>query len=156
LDIGPVFFLLALIGEDIRFNGFQCIRISDVRRLQVPDPYSDFIVGALRKRGQLIRKKPAVKLENLAVLLTSANRRFPLATIHRERVTPDTCKIGRAVEVSNQHLLLHEVDAAAIWCKRPTKILLTEITRVEFGGYEEALHLVGGSPPQIESKIKEK
>jgi len=36
LDMGPRFFLLALIDETIRFNGYQCFRLQDVRRLEAP------------------------------------------------------------------------------------------------------------------------
>jgi hypothetical protein len=42
LDIGPQFFLIALVSDGIRFNGFQCYRLSDVRRLRVPDKYALF------------------------------------------------------------------------------------------------------------------
>jgi len=38
-----------------------------------------------------------------------------------------------------------------VWDKEPTKHLLSEITRVDFGGgYEEALHLVGGPAPSLQ------
>jgi hypothetical protein len=51
------------------------------------------------------------------------------------------------IDVSESHLLLHEIGPNALWYKKPSKMLLSEITRVDFGGgYEEALHLVGGNP----------
>jgi hypothetical protein len=153
LDIGPRFFLLALIGEEIRFNGFQCMRLSDIRRLRAPNPYADFIVAALRKRGETIHKKPRVSLNSLQELLKSANRLFPLVTIHQEGVKPGTCEIGRVVEMSKSHVFMLGISPNAIWDDKPTKIPLREITRVDFGGsYEDALHLVGGNPPQ--SKLK--
>jgi len=62
LDIGPRFFLLGFVDDDIRFNGFQCMRLADVRRLRVPDPYASFIGAALRKRGERIRRKPNICL----------------------------------------------------------------------------------------------
>ena len=34
LDIGPRWFLMALVDDGIRFNGFECLRLSDVRELQ--------------------------------------------------------------------------------------------------------------------------
>lgn len=153
LDIGPRLFLLGLVDDNIRFNGFQCMRLSDIRRLCAPDPYADFIVTALRKRGEIIRRKPRVSLNSLPELLTSANGLFPLVTIHRERVKPDTCEIGRVVGITKIHVSLLEIGPDAIWEEKPTEIALRDITRVDFGGaYEDALHVVGGSPPR--SKLK--
>ena len=150
LDIGHLFFLFASIGEDMRFDGFQCPLISAVRRLHVPDPHAEFVVAALRKRGQKVPRKPKVNLESLAELLKSANKLFPLIAIHRERVDPEVCEIGRVVEITKSHLQLHEIGPDADWDEELTKIRLKEMTRVEFGGgYEEALHLVGGEPKQL-------
>jgi len=149
LDVGPRFFLLGLVDGNIRFNGFQCKRLSDVRRLRVPDPYADFIVAALRKRGEIIRKKPRVSLNSLPELLKSANRLFPLVMIQQERAKPDTCEIGRVVGITKSHVSLLEIGPDAIWEEKPTEIALRDVTRVEFGGaYEDALHLVGGNPPR--------
>lgn len=157
LDIGPRFFLLAFIDDNLKFNGFQCVLIADVRRLQVPAKYADFAAAALRKRKQLIRKKPEIDLGGLPEMLVSANRLFPLITIHRERVTPDTCKIGRVVEVDKTHLRLREIGPDAVWETRATRVNLTDITRVEFGGgYEEALYLVGGPPKNSEKPVRSK
>jgi len=65
LDIGKQFILLGLIDDNIKFNGFQCLFISDVKRLKVPDPYEEFIVAALHKRGQSINSKPNIDLSSL-------------------------------------------------------------------------------------------
>ena len=153
LDVGPKFFLMAIVDERIRFNGFQCMRLSDVRRLRAPDPYAEFIVAALRKRGEIIRKKPRVNLNSLPELLRSADKLFPLVTVHRERVDPGTCEIGRVVGITKSHVSMLEIGPDAIWEEKPTEIALRNITRVDFGGaYEDALHIVGGNPPQ--SKLK--
>lgn len=155
LDIGPRFFLFAPIGEDMRFNGFQCPRVSAVRELQVPDPYAEFTVAALRKRGQIIRRKPNVNVSSLSELLKSANRLFPLVTVHRERADPEVCEIGRVIDVTKSHLQLHEIGPDAVWDEKLTRILLREITLIESGGgYEEALNLVGGKPKQPKKASK--
>jgi len=147
LDIGPRYFLLGNVDDNVKFNGFQCMRLSDVRRLCVPAPYADFIVAALRKRGETIRRKPRINPNSLPELLTSANRLFPLVTIHQQRLKPDVCEIGRVTGISKSHLSLLEIGPDALWEEEPTVIRLREITRVDFGGdYEEALHMVGGSP----------
>lgn len=157
LDIGPKFFLLALIGDDMRPDGFQCLKLKDVKRLQAPDPYADFAVAALRKRRQKIRKRPDIDISELPALLMSANRLFPLVTIHRELIKPDSCWIGRVINVTEKSVILQEIGPDASWEKRPSRFRLSEITRVEFGGgYEEALHLVGGPPPAPERKGRSK
>ncbi|HXR39970.1 MAG TPA: hypothetical protein VN776_12780, partial [Terracidiphilus sp.] len=90
---------------------------------------------------------------SLPDLLWSANRLFPLVTIHREMVNPDTCKIGRVTGIGKSHVSLLEIGPDAVWDEKPTDVPLREITRVDFGGgYEDALHLVGGDPPR--SKLK--
>ena len=155
LDIGPRFFLLAIIDDYRKFNGFQCSRISDVRKLRIPAPYAVVIVAALRKRGQIIRRKPNINLAGLPELLKAASRLFPLITIHREGAKPGICEIGRAIDVNKDRLLFHEIDPGAIWYKKLTSFPLNEITRVEFGGgYEEALFLVGGEPRRIKSQSR--
>ena len=147
LDMGPEFFLLALIDDHIRFNGFQCYRVSDVRKLKTPAPAAEFMTNALRLRRESIDEKPDIDLSNITALLLSASQLFPLITIHREKMNPDTCKIGKLIEVNDSHLNFLEIDPDAIWAIKPTTVRLRDITRIDFGGeYEEALHLVGGNP----------
>jgi hypothetical protein len=149
LDVGPQFFLIALISDGIRPNGFQCYRLSDVRKLQVPDKYARFHEAVLKKRGMRFQKKPRVDVSSLAKLLLTANRAFPLVTIHREKADAGACWIGRVVEVRRGRVTLLEIDPGAIWDDRLETYRLSEITRVDFGGdYENALQLIGGSEYQ--------
>ena len=157
LQIGPEYFLLLLIGEDIRLNGFQCIRLQDVRKLQIPTKYSEFIESALRLRGQAIERKPRVKFGTVKEILQSAHKIFPLLTIHCEKADPDTCHIGRVVDVDDKYVSLLEIGPDAIWEKKPESYRLRDITKIDFGGdYEEALVLVGGLPLKKPSKKKQK
>jgi hypothetical protein len=157
LDIGPQFILLALIDENIRFNGFQCLRIADVRRIKLPYPFEWFVTVALRKRKETLSTKPDIDLRSISTLIQSASQISPLITIHRERKCPDSCWIGKVKSVTGEHVTLLEIGPDAGWDEKPSKYLLREITRVDFGGgYEEALHLVGGSPPKIELSSKRK
>ena len=147
LDIGPKFFLIALVEDASRFNGFQCIRISDVRNLQAPDNNSLFIETALKKLGRKMPSKPRLKLETAHTILSSANAVFPLVTIHLEQADPGLCHIGLVKEMNRTHVSLLEIGMDAFWDRKPTEHKLSEITRIDFGGnYEEALHLVGGIP----------
>ena len=147
MDIGPEFFLIALVDELVRFNGFQCLRLQDVRRLQVPAKYAAFLETALGKRNERIPKKPRVKLDSVQELLQTASDAFPVITIFREKIASDVCHIGRLVGVNRDHVSLLEIGPDACWEDEATHYRTREITRVDFGGaYEEALILVGGLP----------
>jgi hypothetical protein len=146
LDVGPEFFLLALVDDRIWFDGFECFRIADVSRLRV-DPYEQFLKHALKKRGERWRGKPRVSLKNVHDLLLTAGRAFPLVTVHREEIDPDVCFVGRVLEVTPEVVRLLEIRPAAVWETKPEEYRLKEITHVNFGGdYEDALYLVGGEP----------
>jgi hypothetical protein len=147
LDVGPRFFLLASQGDEIRFDGFSCFRVGDVNGLR-PDPYAAFTEAALKKLREPIPKKPNVSVSSIEELLLSANRAFPLLTIHRETADPGVCWIGKIKEVRLGQVSLLEIGPDAKWDRKPTAYRMNEITSVEFGGeYERALHLVGGNPP---------
>lgn len=149
LDIGQKFFLLALVSDLIRFDGFECFRIQDTSKLR-PDPYANFVETALRKQGQRKPKSPHVSLTSIEDLLLSAGKEFPLVTIHREKIDPDVYWIGRVIGVNRGMVALREINPDATWDKNPIEYSVKEITRVAFGGdYENALHLVGGDPPAV-------
>ncbi len=83
-------------------------------------------------------------VSSLAELLLTANRAFPLVTIHREKVDRSACWIGRVVDVGKARVTLLEIGPDATWDDRLETYRLSEITRVDFGGdYEDALHLIG-------------
>ena len=146
LDVGPEFFLLALVSDRIWFDGFECFRIADVSQLRV-DPYEQFAKNALKKRGEKWRGKPRVSLKNVHDLLLTAGRAFPLVTIHREEIDPDVCWVGRVLEVTPEVVRLLEIGPDAGWETKPEEYRLKEITHVNFGGdYEDALYLVAGEP----------
>ncbi len=93
-------------------------------------------------------KRPRVSLTSVEDLLLSARSLFQLLTIHRERIKPDVCWIGKIEEIKRGKVSLREIGPDAKWDDYPTSYKLNEITSVEFGGeYERALSLVGGNPP---------
>ena len=152
LDVGKEFFLFAMVDDTIRFDGFQCMRMKDVRKFR-EDPYAEFAAAALRARKESIARKPKVTVGSVAEILLSISKISSLVTIHRHKVKPDSCWIGKAIEVTDREVLLLEIGPDAKWDKKPTKFRLKEITEVEFGGgYEEALLLVGGEPAKLKTK----
>jgi hypothetical protein len=117
--------------------------------LQVPDKYARFHEAVLKKRGIRFPRKPRVDVKSLAKLLFSANKAFPLVTIHREKADGSVCWIGRVVDLSNGRLTLLEIGPDAAWDDQLNTYRLSEITRVDFGGdYENALYLIGESKYQ--------
>ncbi len=146
LDVGPKFFLLALVSDRIWLDGFECFRVADISNVVV-DPFAEFAEKALQKRGERVPRKPRVSVRRVDELLVTAGRAFPLITIHRDEVDPDVCWIGRVLGVKRGLVSLLQIDPAANWDRLPEEYRLSEITRVNFGGdYEGALHLVGGDP----------
>src|SRR5687768_12410261 len=79
LDVGREFFLLALVSDRIRFDGFQALRLRDVRGLR-DNPFAAFVESALKKRHERTPRKPSVSVRSLRELLVSAGRAFPLVT----------------------------------------------------------------------------
>src|SRR2546423_1061466 len=68
LDVGPKFFLVAVVSDRIWFDGFECFRVGDVRDLG-PDPHRAFAESALQKRGERVPKKPRVSVASIEELL---------------------------------------------------------------------------------------
>jgi hypothetical protein len=148
LDVGPTFFLLALVSDRLWFDGFECFRHQDIRGVKA-DPYAEFTEAALRKRRERAPKKPDVEVGSIGELLLTGSKAFPLVTIQRERIDPDVCWIGRILDVDKDRVRMLEINPNAKWDKKPKTYPLKEITRVNFGGdYENALHLVAGEPPR--------
>src|SRR5271156_3948560 len=144
LDIGPQFFLIALVSDGLRPNGFQCYRLADIRKLQVPDKFAEFHEAMLKKRGTRFPKKLRVDVSSAEKLLRTANRAFPLITIHREKVDAGVCSIGRVADLGKGRVTLLEIGPDASWDNELETYRLSEITRVDFGGdYENALQLIG-------------
>jgi hypothetical protein len=144
----PRLLLVQILTDGARTDGWQCVRMRDVRGIG-PDPYAGFVRRAMHARRVRRRRAPRVRIDSFGSLLESANRLFPLVTVHEERVHPRVCWIGRVAAVDGSHVSLLAIDPDARWDATVTRHALTRITRVDFGGeYEEALHLVGGPPPR--------
>jgi hypothetical protein len=145
--VGPTFFAVALVGDRVRFDGFQCFRVEDVEGLET-DPYTAFVEAALQARGEVRPQAPGLNLDSLPDLLISAGRIAPLVTIHTEADDPEVCFVGRVVSIEGGILWMLEIGPDAVWDADASAHRLDDITRVDFGGgYEQALDLVGGEPP---------
>jgi hypothetical protein len=151
LDISEEFTLLNVLTDDFRLNGFAVIRNEYVTRYRVYDSDDYFLNRALRLKGIKPGRRPKVDLQNLAAALVSAQRLFPLITLHPEQKRRDVCYIGRIVGITEKTITLHEIEPGAEW-GRPRRHRLCDITKIDFGGgYEDALWRVavedGHVPP---------
>ncbi len=145
--VGSTFFLVAVVRDGVRFDGFSCFRIRDLRSLE-PDPHAGFAEAALRARGQQKPRRPRVDLAgNIGDLLVSASKSFPVVGVHYEETEPDRWWVGRVTKVTRSYFSLLEIDQDAVWSEEPSEYRLNSITCVEFGGeYLAAMHLIGGEP----------
>ncbi|MBI1683502.1 hypothetical protein [Caulobacter hibisci] len=148
VGIGPVFLMLCEVSDHVRFNGFGCYRLGDVKNLQ-PAPYPEFIEAALEKRGEVFPETPAVALNSASDILVTAGRLYGVVTVHAAADTPEACHIGAIVSVEGGVVWMQDIGPDAAWEAQPTARRLATVTRIDFGGgYETALALVGGPPPE--------
>ena len=152
LDVGPKFFLLVEVSDEIYFNGFRCIRIQDVRNLKFQASDARFPKLALERRGLRRPPKPDVDLSSTQLMLQSAGRAFTAIAIFRETINHELLHIGHVLDVTEKRISLLEIDPDADWDDKPTEYKISEITQVSMGGgYEDALALAGGLPPPVAS-----
>ena len=145
--VGPAFFLLAIINDQIWLDGFDGLRIRDVHAIE-PEPHAAFIEAALIARGEARPGAGMFDAATINALITSAAARYPLITVHEESVDPDVCYVGQVAGVEGGVLWLLSIGPDADWDADPLVFKLSDITRVSFGGdYEAALALVAKTAP---------
>ncbi len=147
VGIGPVFVMLSEVSDHIRFNGFGCYRLSDIKNLR-PAPFAGFVEAALAKLGETAPETPAVSLESAGDILETAGRLFPMVTVHAEADRPRICHIGAVTGIEGGVVWMRDIGPDAVWEAQTNARRLEDVTRIDFGGaYETALALVGGPAP---------
>jgi hypothetical protein len=145
VGIGPVFLMLAEVSDHVRFNGFGCYRLADLKNLQ-PAPYPEFVEAALEKLGETQPETPAVALNSIDDIVTTAGNLFPIIAAYTET----DAHIGAVVSLEGGVVWMRDIGPDAIWDAQPVARRLEDLTRIDFGGaYETALALVGGPPPVL-------
>ncbi len=148
VGIGPAFVMLAEVSDHMRFNGFGCYRLADIRNLR-PAAYSEFMEAALQKLGEVQPETPAVALNSVSDILATAGVLFPTVTLHAEAEKPRVCYIGAIVSLEGGIVWMRDIGPDAVWETELTARSLDAVTRIDFGGaYEAALALVGGPAPE--------
>jgi hypothetical protein len=138
--VGSSWFLLRIIDDSIRYDGFGAMRIADLSRLDVPHRYADFVARALQLRAATPPAAPALELASPEQLLASACAAARLVSIHWEDVAPDECSIGRLESVDGKEFSFREVNPSARWNRDLALHEFRHLTRIDLlRGYEEAL-----------------
>ncbi len=146
--VGETLFMMLLIVDGSRFNGFSVLPIEDVSHIELPHPHAEFVESALRLRGEEVESAPEIDLSSMASAVRTAGRLAPLVTVHTEATDQGICQIGSIRGVDETNVRLITIDPDADWDDEIATIPLADVTRLDFGGgYEEALLLVGGPCP---------
>ena len=145
---GHSWLLLAALDDNIYLNGYIALRIADISKIAVRGGPGTFVGRALAARGIWPPVGAEVDLDGTAGLVQSAARLARLVTVHVEKEDPGVCFIGRPMRISTRFIRLLEVGTEAEWEDRGRKWLISDVTRIDFGGgYEQALALIASAPP---------
>lgn len=94
---------------------------------------------AIKLRKLRAIPQPKVSLASLPGLLISISKNYPLLAIHREKLNPDVCYIGKLSKMSDQSFTIEDLNNACEWTG-PRRIKFNDVTMINFGGgYENAL-----------------
>lgn len=153
LDYSDSLTLLNVLDYDFYLNGFTVIRNSDIASYRVYDKDDYFLNMALRLKSIKPARKPKIDLSNWESVLRTAQKIFPLLTIHREAISKDVCYIGRLVSNTEKTFTLYDIDPDANW-DRTYRRKFADLTKVDFGGgYEDALWRVAKEENRIPEKV---
>lgn len=136
--------LLQPIRDRIDLDGYDVIRQKDISDLTI-SPKEVYYGLALRCKRQAPRHPGGIELGTMSALLASAEQRFPLLVIHREKVEMGACEIGRLAASSKRGYRLQWIDPQAQFEHDRRWFRYSDITLVQFGGaYENTLAQVAG------------
>jgi hypothetical protein len=148
VGVGQAWVLLALLDPNINLNGYVAVRLADVSKVEPRGGPDTFVGRALSARGEWPPMSVDMDLDSVGELIRTAAEVAPLVTLHIEEDDPTLCFIGRPVRFTSRSVHLHGITPEAEWEDSPDVWAFADVTRVEFGGrYEDALALVGGTPP---------
>lgn len=144
VGVGAEWVLVQPIQDRIDLDGYEALRLKDVTKVE-ESPRAAFFGIVLGHRKQKPKAVKKVALDSVDALLLSASRAFRLVAVHRERVDPGVCEVGRVREADAKKYVLHPVDLEGVFAHELESFASRDVTRVDFGnGYEEALAVAGG------------
>lgn len=142
VDASDEFVMLQLVDDRISLNGYSLLRVRDITKLDTEVTHARFIEKALEIRKKSVKRPVLVDLTDIATILKSIDENFPLMTLHKETVDPNTCWVGSVDSLGDKTVTINEMSPDAKW-NGTRRLNIDEITRIDFdGGYETALALV--------------
>ncbi|MEU8251953.1 hypothetical protein [Nonomuraea sp. NPDC048916] len=151
VGIGRKWALLHTISDQLHLDGYSAIRLRDLEHAARSGwKGSTMTHRALILRGEHPQPLTGIDLDSTTGLITTLTKAFPLMAVYIERIDPHVCYIGRARGINGKkRLRLQEIGPAADWALTCSANKTTDITRFDVGGgYIDALHAVGGDPPE--------
>lgn len=143
LDVSDELTLVNTISEDAGTTGFDVFLNKTVKDFLVyddPEYYESVVVILNDVRPKV---NPEISIVSIIAVLRTANEKFPLLKIYREKIDPDALWVGKITKVKKKTFVMQEISPDGDWDELPTTFKIKEITRVSFGnGYENNLALV--------------
>jgi hypothetical protein len=134
------------------FNGYSIFRDCDVEQYRFFSRPTDWRKRAIDKLGIKHNSFPDLCLTDWTSCITSIADNYPLMTVHIELKDPDICFIGFPLKVSSKEIVLDDLSSNCEWWKKPKRLKLNQITRIDFdGGYERALAVTARTRRQSSS-----
>ncbi|HEY1170123.1 MAG TPA: hypothetical protein VGH19_02030 [Verrucomicrobiae bacterium] len=140
VDFTPEIILFQSLDWDtFRLNGYSAVLDADIKDFRVFDRSTYWQHRAVKHYQLEPTPLPTVSIASLSALLSTVAARFPLVTIHRERIDPNVCYIGQLAKLSRATFTLEDLNYHTEWTG-PRRIRFNDVTRLDFGGgYESAL-----------------
>jgi hypothetical protein len=118
--------------DRMELNGYSVIRNKDVQGWRPVGP--ETCTGrVLKLKGIGPEPLEGLDLSSWRELLTSAGDLFPLLTLHREKLNPRVCYVGRVSSMTEKVVALKEIDPDARW-RETKRYRFRDLTKVDFGG----------------------
>ncbi|MFD0884234.1 hypothetical protein ACFQ08_06675 [Streptosporangium algeriense] len=152
VGLGRKWVLLHTISATFHLDGHSVVRLRDVEHATRSGWKAARVAHrVLRLRGERPQAPAGIDLDTTTGLIDTLTRVFPLMSVHIEEIDPDVCHIGRAHGVTRRkNLRLQEISPRASWENTCSRYRTSDITRFDVGDdYIDALHTVGGSPPDL-------
>ena len=134
--------LHVLLDQVMQLNGYVAIRKRNVKKYKVYNAADDFMSRVLPLLDITPILQPALDINSIHSLLSSAQGHYSLIGLELEEAKPDALIIGTVENLSARTVALRTIDSAGRW-DDTARLLVKEISRVTLGdGYQEALSLL--------------